>query len=89
MEQKLCDIVNYHGVNNQIVVWIEEMSELTKELCKYQRKKHNIFDIKGEINDVQICLDQMKLVFKYTAQEQKQDYDYKVNRELGRIGKNE
>ena len=84
MQDKLCEIINHNGIDKQIVVWIEEMSELTKELCKYQRQKPNMFNIKEEITDVQICLDQMKLAFKYDAQSQKQGYDYKVDRELER-----
>lgn len=86
MQDKLCEIINHNGIDKQIVVWIEEMSELTKELCKYQRglSTKRMVDLKLEITDVQICLDQMKLAFKYDAQRQKQNYDYKVERELRR-----
>lgn len=89
MEKKLCKIINHYGLDKQIVVWVEELSELTKELCKLQRT--GIFSNNGklEITDVQICLDQMKLAFKYNAKEQKINYDYKIDRQLGRIDKNE
>ena len=53
MQDKLCEIINHNGIDKQIVVWIEEMSELTKELCKYQRQKPNMFNIK-EISEKNI-----------------------------------
>ena len=37
MENKLQKIIDYYGIDKQLIVWIEELSELTKELCKYQR----------------------------------------------------
>lgn len=83
MQDKLCEIVNYYGIDKQIVVWIEELSELIKELCKYQRNGEFSNNAYLEITDVQICLDQMKLAFKYPALDQKQNYDYKVERTLG------
>lgn len=89
MQDNLCKIVNHYGIDKQIIVWIEEMSELTKELCKYKRTLFNIDDLKKEITDVQICLDQMKLAFQYSAKEQKDNYDFKINRQLERIDNNE
>lgn len=89
MQDKLCEIVNHYGIDKQIVVWIEELSELIKELCKYQRTGE--FSDNGylEITDVQVCLDQMKLTFKYKAKDQINNYDFKVNRQLERIDRNE
>lgn len=89
MQDKLCEIINHYGLDKQVVVWIEELSELIKELCKYQRNKN--FNNNGylEITDVQICLDQMKLAFQYEAEDQKFNYDFKVNRQLERIDRNE
>ena len=89
MEEKLCEIINHYGLDKQVAVWIEEMSELTKEICKYQRNSKFDNNVYEEITDVQICLDQMKLALKYNAEAQKYNYDYKVNRQLGRIKKDE
>ena len=36
-------IANYYGLDSQILIAIEEMSELTKELCKHQRKDYTIY----------------------------------------------
>lgn len=51
------------GAEAQITMVFEEMSELQKELCKRLRGKDNADDIAEEIADVEIMLDQMKLLF--------------------------
>lgn len=52
-----------YGSALQIVVTIEEMSELQKELCKYLRGKYSPASIAEEIADVEIMLEQMKMLF--------------------------
>lgn len=52
-----------YGSNLQIVVTMEEMSELQKELCKYLRGKYSPASIAEEIADVEIMLEQMKMLF--------------------------
>lgn len=59
----LRDAVCTFGLNQQINIMIEEMSELTKELCKHLRGLGNNLHICEEIADVSIILDQMKIVF--------------------------
>ena len=49
-----------YGSTLQIVVMMEEMSELQKELCKYLRGKYSPANIAEEIADVEIMLEQMK-----------------------------
>jgi NTP pyrophosphatase (non-canonical NTP hydrolase) len=81
-------IVDHYGVEAQIPVWIEEMSELTKELCKWSRKgmsEELIEHIKEEIADVSICLDQLKYTIMYTEDDLMKEYKYKVDRQLERI----
>ena len=89
-------IVKYYGVKNQIPVWIEEMSELTKVLCKWFRKYDELegdinlqllSDMKEEITDVMICLDQLKYHILYTEDDLMKEYKWKVNRQLDRIEK--
>ena len=61
--------VDVWGVDAQIKMCIEEMSELTKEFCKYYRKgemncEQELKDhICEEIADVQNMIDQMQLIF--------------------------
>ena len=53
-----------YGIDAQVQMCIEEMSELTKELCKWFRDKGDINHISEEIADVEIMLEQMKQSFK-------------------------
>ena len=52
-----------YGIDAQVQMCIEEMSELTKELCKWFRDKGDINHISEEIADVEIMLEQMKQFF--------------------------
>ena len=51
------------GATAQVVVAIEELSELQKELCKYLRGRGSFEHIAEEIADVEIMLEQMKMLF--------------------------
>jgi len=55
--------VDTFGTVSQMIVSIEEMSELQKELCKHLRGSDNKDAIAEEIADVEIMLDQLKLIF--------------------------
>ena len=55
-------IENYGDM--QVVVAIEELSELQKELTKYLRCKPDPYHIAEEIADVEIMVEQMKMKFK-------------------------
>lgn len=62
MEQILEDAIAHYGTRHQVIVAIEELSELQKELCKFLRdnKTDNIAE---EIADVEIILEQMIMIF--------------------------
>lgn len=68
-DQILLDAVRTWGDEAQRLMMIEEMSELTKALCKLSRAKTEadadtaIENIREEMADVQIMLDQMKIIF--------------------------
>lgn len=55
--------LQHYGANLQLIVAIEEMSELTKELCKVSRGEENAAHIAEEIADVRIMLDQLEIMF--------------------------
>ena len=89
-------IVEYYGYEKQIPVWIEEMSELTKELCKWARKYDELegdiplqllTNLQEEITDVTICLDQIKYAIQFMEDDLMKEYKYKVDRQLDRIEK--
>ena len=50
--------------DEQIIVAIEEFSELQKELCKFLRNKLNMENLIEEIADAEIMIEQIKLHFK-------------------------
>ena len=92
--KKNTEIVDYYGVKTQIPVWIEEMSELTKVLCKWFRKYDQLegdinlqllADMQEEITDVTICLDQLKYAIKFMEDDLMKEYKFKVDRQCKRI----
>lgn len=52
-----------YGTMSQIMVAIEEMSELTKELCKLGRDQTTNEKLASEMADVAIMLEQLRLIF--------------------------
>lgn len=52
-----------YGTTSQLIVAMEEMAELTKELSKFFRGAHNEDSIAEEIADVRIMLDQLQIMF--------------------------
>ncbi len=55
--------IDTYGAVMQITVAFEEMSELQKELCKYLRGSGSQENIAEEIADVEIMMEQMKMLF--------------------------
>lgn len=87
-------IIDHYGVKKQFPIWIEEMSELTKVICKWARKYDKlegditpelIEDLKEEITDVEICMDQLKYTLLFTEDDLMNRYKFKVDRQLKRI----
>jgi NTP pyrophosphatase (non-canonical NTP hydrolase) len=63
---------------------IEEMSELTKEICKYIRGNDNLNDIVEEIADVQIMVEQLISLFGIESKVNEM-IDYKMLRQMQRM----
>jgi len=55
--------IDDYGKLSQLVVCMEEMAELTKELSKNLRGQDNDLGIAEEVADVEIMLEQVKLIF--------------------------
>ena len=64
----LLSAIELYGIPAQMDMCIEEMSELTKELCKNKRGRDNKDAIAEEIADVEIMLAQMKLAFAIASE---------------------
>ena len=52
-----------YGIDSQIVIAIEEMSELTKEICKISRGQWSIESLAEEIADVTIMMEQLHVIY--------------------------
>ena len=57
------DAIDFFGDISQKIMVLEEMSELTKELCKDLRDRGNTESIAEEIADVEITLAQIKMIY--------------------------
>ena len=57
------DAIRTFGIQSQVIVAIEELSELQKELTKFLRGDHDIDHISEEMADVYIMLDQLCMIF--------------------------
>ena len=51
------------GARAQTMMAVEEMSELTKEICKMYRGKRDMEAMADEIADVTITLEQLRLIY--------------------------
>lgn len=54
--------IDTFGEQSQVIVAVEELSELQKELCKLLRGQYHIDDMSEEIADVEIMILQMKRI---------------------------
>ena len=88
--KKIKDIANHYGVVHQSKKAIEEMSELTKALCKLDenpaldsRNKRYLDDVMEEIADVIVMMEQLKLFFGQNRIEE--IIDLKIDRQIERI----
>ena len=61
------EAVRVYGKQSQLVMAMEEMSELTKELSKNLRGANNVDALAEEIADVEIMLEQLKVIFRNRA----------------------
>lgn len=61
--------IETYGVRTQKLMAIEEMSELTKEICKDFRGELNRENLIEEMADVLIMLDQMLILYKISGEE--------------------
>lgn len=80
--------IHRYGEDAQIDMAVEEMAELTKALCKVKRATPGatttaaVANVIEEIADVQIMLDQLRLIFARSTDEVEED---KLRRLLGHL----
>lgn len=76
--------IDRYGIDAQLRMVIEEMSELTKELCKFFRGQDNLDAIAEETADVAIMLEQLQMIF--SMHDVSEHMDAKVQRLAGTLG---
>ena len=83
--QVLEKAIEVYGADLQKQVAIEEMAELTKEICKDFRGKGNREHIIEEMADVCIMLDQLMIIYDIETNEMLGEIDIKTARLEERI----
>lgn len=68
------------GIVAQLIVAIEEMSELIKEISKWFRRNDNRLEILNELADVLIMMKQVQILFDFTDNEINDRISYKLKR---------
>ena len=79
--------IELYGEHAQKLMAIEEMSELTKEICKDFRGKLNREHLIEEMTDVLITMDQMMIMYEISVNEIKQMREVKLERLKERMDK--
>ena len=85
-ESKLLFLINHYGTLNQKLIAIEEMAELQKAIVKHirQESEENINSAIEEIADVQVMLEQLKMIFSCRSKTD-EIMDVKIDRQIKRI----
>lgn len=79
-------VINLFSENDQILMAIQELAELIQELGQYKRKdKFSRNNLISEIADVNICLEQIKYIFKIKKSEIEKFINFKTNRFINKI----
>lgn len=88
-KREICKILINKYKSKQVVVAIEELSELAKELCKHLRNNSgevsNKKEIIEEIADVEFMLYQMKLYFDINQDDINCEIKFKMDRTRERL----
>lgn len=83
MKQLLERVITANGMNKQLDVAIEELSELIQAICKLKRYGYTdeecYFNLAEEMADVEIVLAELKLMFD-NEDNVKEWKDYKLDR---------
>lgn len=79
--------IETYGVRMQKLMAIEEMSELTKEICKDFRGKLNREHLIEELADVTITIDQLMIMYEISGDEIEQMRERKIERLKERMDK--
>jgi len=77
--------IDFYGKDMQMIVAIEELSELLREICKYKRHGNNIMEITEEMADVYIMIEQLIIIFGINRDDVEFYFNNKIERLKHRI----
>lgn len=80
MDKILREAIEHYGTDVQLTVAIEELSELTKEICKSRRGSKNISELIEEIADCYIILEELQIIYDINSTALMSMIDYKKER---------
>ncbi len=83
-EEKINIIIEVYGHSFQQIQAIEEFSELSQALAKNLKGKGDINNIKEEIADAAIMLEQLQIIFDIKDEEINKIIDNKLDRTIDR-----
>lgn len=75
------------GSMSELVVTLEELSELQKEVTKQIRNDGKIENLVEEMSDVYIVMEYLKMIFAVSDEDIKKEIGVKLNRLSDRLGK--
>lgn len=84
-KQIINEAIRHYGVNNQLIVSLEELAELQKEICKFLRGENNRDHLIEELVDTQIMIEQLIEIFEISRDEIFVNRMRKLKRLEGRI----
>lgn len=87
-DSRIKKIALHYGYDVESIKLIEEMAELQQAICKHRESKDKaktLIDIKSEMADVYIVLEQMKYLLNIKDEELEELKDFKINRQLLRM----
>jgi uncharacterized protein YabN with tetrapyrrole methylase and pyrophosphatase domain len=79
---KIKEMIDMYGVEQQKLKCLEEMSELSKELLKNIQGKDNDNLVIDEVKDVYITLEVMKYLYNITDEDIRANTEHKIQRAL-------
>lgn len=74
------EIIKKFGEEKQIIVAIEELSELQKALCKYLRNGELTYNLLEEMADVKIIIEELKIIFDIDDSQIESEINKKLER---------
>ena len=80
----LAESIKLHGKNKKEVICCEEMSELTKEICKDIRGEKRRHKIVEEYADILLCLKMLKIIHGINDSELQEWINFKQERQRKR-----